>query len=153
MLAVACTSGSEAKVEVRDSATVQADTEKASSRVLEMLGLKGKATEAGAQIAPCSGYAEDERVYRAHHPWSVYGVPFADMQKAMDRLRGELPRNGWRITKDGVDGSIAKSPQIVAESSGREFAVDVRLQKASPNESNPRDFIEVTTESACFKKK
>lgn len=140
-------------MDVRDSAAVQDDTKKTSSRVLDMMALKGKVTDTGALIAPCTDNGGDERVYRATHPWSVYGVPFDDLQRAFDRLRGELPKNGWRIVKDGVDSSRAKSPQIVAESSGREFAVDVRLQKASKNESNPNDFIEVTVESACFKSK
>ncbi|MEV5975342.1 hypothetical protein [Streptomyces sp. NPDC051921] len=139
-------------MDVRDSTTVQDDVEKTSSRVLEMLALKGKVTEAGAMIAPCSDYEDEEHVYRAHHPWSVYGVPFADMQKAFDHLRDELPKNGWRIVKDGVDGSVAKSPQIVAESSEGEFAVDVRLHRANKAENAP-ELIEVTVESACFKEK
>ncbi|MFD0372962.1 hypothetical protein [Streptomyces sp. NPDC059071] len=137
---------------MRDSATVRKDVEKTSSRVLEMLAIKGKITEAGAMTARCSDYEAEENVYRARHPWSVYGVPFADMQKAFDHLRDELPKNGWRIVKDGVDASVAKSPQILAESNGREFAIDVRLQKASQGEKAP-DLIEVTVESACYKAK
>lgn len=139
-------------MEVRDSATVEADVEKTSSRILEMLALRGKVTESGAMIAPCADYDTDEKVYRARHPWSIYGVPFADMHGAMDRLRGELPKNGWEIVKDGVDGSAGKSPQIIAESKGREFALDVRLHKANKGE-NSSDLLEVTVESACFKAK
>ncbi|MEU3214734.1 hypothetical protein [Streptomyces sp. NPDC006971] len=136
----------------RESAAVEADVEQTSSRVLEMLALKGKVTESGAATARCSGYDADERVYRARHPWSVHGAPFSDMQKAMDRLRGELPRSGWRIVKDGVDGSAAKSPQIVAESKERDFSLDVRLHRAS-KVGNAPDLLEVTVESACYRAK
>ncbi|MGW7359173.1 hypothetical protein ACWGI0_21725 [Streptomyces sp. NPDC054802] len=149
-LVAACSNGEEAVVEVRASETVQADVEKTSSRILEILALKGKVTESGAMTSPCSGYETDGGVYRARHPWSVYQVPFADMQKSMDRLRGELPKDGWKIVKDGVDSSAARSPQIIAESKGREFAVDVRLHRAS-KEGNAPDLLEVTVESACYR--
>ncbi|MFJ8584941.1 hypothetical protein ACIRD2_09830 [Streptomyces sp. NPDC093595] len=139
-------------MEVRDGDTVKADVEKTSSRVLEMLALNGKVTESGAMTSRCADYDADEEVYRARHPWSVYQAPFAEMQKAMDRLRGELPKNGWKIVKDGVDGSAAKSPQIVAESEGRAFALDVRLHKAS-KVGNAPDLLEVTVESACYRAK
>ncbi len=134
----------------RDSAEVKEDVEKASSRVLEMLALKGKVTEVGAMTARCADYDANDKIYRARHPWSVYEVPFADLQKAMDRLRGELPKNGWRVVKDGVDGSVGKSSQIIAESNGRELALDVRLHKANSSENSP-DFLEVTVESACYR--
>jgi hypothetical protein len=148
-LVTACSNGNEAAVKARDSETVKADVETTSSRILEILDLKGKVTETGAMTSPCSDYDSGE-VYRARHPWSVYQVPFADMQKAMDRLRGELPKEGWKIVKDGMDGSVAKSPQIVAESNGREFAVDVRLHSAS-KVGNAPDLLEVTVESACYR--
>ncbi|MFF9316919.1 hypothetical protein ACF1BP_02465 [Streptomyces sp. NPDC014735] len=139
-------------MEKRERAAVKADVEQTSSRVLEMLALKGKVTESGATTARCSGYDADEQVYRARHPWSVYEAPFSDMQKAMDRLRSELPRSGWRIVKDGVDSSTAKSPQIVAESKGRDFSLDVRLHRAS-KVGNAPDLLEVTVESACYRGK
>ncbi|CAL9420196.1 hypothetical protein [Streptomyces sp. NPDC095602] len=137
-------------MEVRDSAAVKADAKKVSSRVLDMLALKGKVTETGAMTMRCSGFDADEKVYRARHPWSVYDVPFADMRTAFDRLRDELPKNGWKIVKDGPDASVGKSPQIVAESQSADFAVDVRLHEANRAQNAPA-LLTVTVESACFK--
>ncbi|WP_326735537.1 hypothetical protein [Streptomyces sp. NBC_01022] len=137
-------------MKTRDSDTVKADVERTSSRILEMLDLKGTVTEPGAMTLPCSGYDSAEEVYRARHPWSVYEAPFADMQKAMNRLRAELPKGGWKIVKDGPDRSQGKSPQIVAESEGREFAVDVRLHKEVKAENSP-PMLEVTVESRCYR--
>ncbi|MER6502015.1 hypothetical protein ABT218_22140 [Streptomyces sp. NPDC001455] len=54
--------------------------------------------------------------------------------------------------KDGVDGSAAKSPQIVAESKERDFSLDVRLHRAS-KVGNAPDLLEVTVESACYRAK
>jgi hypothetical protein len=150
LLATACSNENEAAVKVRESENVQADVERTSSRILEILDLKGKVTESGAMTSKCAGYDSDDEVYRARHPWSVYEVPFADMQKAMDRLRAELPKEGWEIVKDGVDGSASKSPQIVAESKGGEFAIDVRLYKAS-KVGNAPDLLKVAVESACYR--
>ncbi|WP_235617366.1 hypothetical protein [Streptomyces thermolilacinus] len=150
MLAAACSGGSEAEVEVRDSAAVKADTKKVSSRVLEMLALEGKVTETGAMTMRCSGFDADEKVYRARHPWSVYDASFADMRAAFDRLRGELPKNGWKIVKDGPDGTAGKSPQIVAESEGGDFAVDARLHEENRAQNAPA-LLTVTVESACYK--
>lgn len=135
-----------------DGDTVKAGVERTSSRILEVLNVKGKVTETGAMTSRCSDYESDEEVYRARHPWSIYKAPYVDMQKGMDRLRVEPPKDGWNIVQDGVDDSKAKSPQIVAESKGGEFAVDVRLHKASKFGRAP-DLLEVTVESACYRSK
>ncbi|MGW6098045.1 hypothetical protein ACWFRK_27640 [Streptomyces sp. NPDC055157] len=151
-LAMACSNGKEAAVKTQDGDTVKAGVERTSSRILEILDVRGKVTETGAMTSRCSDYDSDEEVYRARHPWSIYKAPFVDMQKGMDRLRVELPKEGWKIVQDGVDASKAKSPQIVAESKGGEFAVDVRLHKAS-KVGNAPDLLEVTVESACYRPK
>lgn len=139
-------------MEIRDREAVEADVEKASSRILEMLALGGNVTESGAMTARCADYDSDQHVYRARHPWSVYQVPFSDMQKAMDRLRVELPKNGWEILKDGLDSSVGKSPQIIAQSEGRTLSLDVRLHEASETGNTPQ-LLEVTVESACYRTK
>lgn len=137
-------------MEVRDGETVKAQVEQASSRILEMMDIKGKVTDTGAMIVRCAEYGSDEEVYRARHPWSVYQVPVSDMEKAMDRLRAGLSKKGWEIVKDGVDDSPAKSPQIVAESKGQEYAVDVRLLDERKYGGDP-SLIEVTVQSACYR--
>lgn len=149
-LITGCSKGNEAAVEARNSQAVSAETEKTSSRILEMLAVKGKVTESGAMTAPCTDNGSDEKTFRARHPWSVHQAPFVELQAGMERLRRELPKDGWEIVKDGTDSSTAKSPQLVAESAGREFAVDVRLRRAS-SVGNAPDLLEVTVESACYR--
>ncbi|MEV8344893.1 hypothetical protein [Streptomyces niveus] len=139
-------------MEVRESETVQDEVEKTSSRILEMMALKGKVTNTGAMVSRCSDYEPEEEVYRARQPWSVYDLPVPELEKAMDRLRSELPKAGWKIVKDGVDNSVGKSPQIVAESKGRKFAVDIRLMDERKYGDDP-SLIMVAVESACYKAK
>ncbi|MEV8423488.1 hypothetical protein [Streptomyces niveus] len=139
-------------MEVRESETVQDEVEKTSSRILEMMALKGKVTNTGAMVSRCSDYEPEEEVYRARQPWSVYDLPVPELEKAMDRLRSELPKAGWKIVKDGVDNSVGKSPQIVAESKGRKLAVDIRLMDERKYGDDP-SLIMVAVESACYKAK
>ncbi len=137
-------------METRDSDTVKAEVKRASSRILEMIDVKGTATEPGPMTMPCSDDYRSEETYYAYHPWSLYKAPFADLQKGMNRLRAGLPKNGWTITKDGRDGTQGNSPQIVAESKGRELLVDVRLHKEVKAENSPA-MLEVTVESRCYR--
>jgi hypothetical protein len=137
-------------VEVRDGEAVKTQVEQASSRILEIMALKGKVTDTGAVTVRCADGDANEEVYRARHPWSVYQVPVSDMEKAMERLREGLPEKGWKIVKDGVDDSPAKSPQIVAEADGKEYAVDVRLLDERKYGDDP-SLIEVTVQSACYR--
>ncbi|MFI0760252.1 hypothetical protein ACH4PX_23050 [Streptomyces anulatus] len=128
---------------VRSSSEMQDEVEKVSGSILEILSLKAKMTEAGAMISPCEGGA-----YRAHHPWGVYGPPAKDLEEAMDRLRIQLPENGWKIVKDGPDDSRAKSPQIVADSADGKFSVDARFHG---RQSDDPAQLEVTVQSTCFR--
>jgi hypothetical protein len=136
------------RVPVRDGDKVKARTEKMSSQILDIMALDAEVTESGALAAPCSGSSSSD-IYRAQHPWSAYGVPVAHLKEAMDRLREELPVQGWKITKDGSDGSSARTPQIVANSSDGEFSADIRLLEEPPT-SDHISLIEVTVVSACY---
>ncbi|WP_098898803.1 hypothetical protein [Streptomyces sp. st77] len=130
---------------VRTSSEVQDEVEKVSSSILEILSLKAKITEAGAMISPCK-----EGAYRAHHPWGLYGPSAKELGDAMDRLRSQLPKKGWKIVKDGPDDSQAKSPQIVADSTDGKFSVDARFHD---RRSDDPAQLEVTVQSACFRPK
>lgn len=139
-------------MDVRNGEMVQTEVEEASSRILEIMALKGKVTETGAMISRCSDYAPEEEVYRARHPWSVYDLPVPDLERAMDRLREELPKEGWKIVKDGVDDTPAKSPQILAESKGKKFAADIQMLDNRKYGDDP-SLILVAVESACYRAK
>ncbi|MFG2098169.1 hypothetical protein [Streptomyces sp. NPDC048612] len=133
---------------LRNLETVTENTSRTSSEILKIIDLNGKVTKPGPLPAPCSGYSG--KAYRTSHPWSVYDVPVPRMREAMDRLRRDLPKKGWKIVKDGPDRSPSKSPEIVANSKGDEFSVNIRLL-AERDDSPHTSLIEVTVESACFR--
>ncbi|MFC0599712.1 hypothetical protein [Streptomyces palmae] len=139
------------KLDIRSVRDMSQETQKVSSGILDILSLKkGKVTEPGPGTLPCSGYSGGEEVRRMHHPWSVYDVPVEDLYEAMDRLRSELPKNGWKIIKDEPDRSRAKTPQIVANYTRGNFSADIRLldqRKYRDKES----LIMVTVVSDCFR--
>ncbi|WP_405897183.1 hypothetical protein OG242_06195 [Streptomyces sp. NBC_00727] len=137
-------------METRDKDAAVADVEQASSRILEIIDVKGKATEPGALTMPCSDDDHQEEPYYAYHPWSLYKAPFAELEKGMNRLRDELPKDGWKITKDGMDGTIGNSPQIVAESKERRVMADIRLHKEVKSQKTPA-MLEVTVQSRCYR--
>ncbi|MGW7249583.1 hypothetical protein [Streptomyces decoyicus] len=111
------------------------------------MGLKGKVTEPRPVTMPCSVLGR-----RAQGSPPLDGVPVDDMKQGMDRLRKGFPRKGWKIVKDGFDGSPSTAPHIVANSKGEEFSVDIRLHDERKYGNDP-SLIEVTVESACFKTK
>ncbi|WP_330451976.1 MULTISPECIES: hypothetical protein [unclassified Streptomyces] len=137
-------------METRDKGAAVADVEQASSRILEIINVKGKATEPGALTMPCSDDDHQEEPYYAYHPWSLYKAPFAELEKGMNRLRTGLPKDGWKITKDGMDGTIGNSPQLVAESEERQVMVDIRLDKEVKSEKAPA-MLRVTVQSRCYR--
>ncbi|WP_211124506.1 hypothetical protein [Streptomyces yatensis] len=140
-------------VDVRDVGTMEKKTEKMSSMILDIIDLKkAKVTEPGPGALPCSKYPDDAGVQRMHHPWSVYDVPFDDLSRSFERLRTELPQHDWKIVKDGPDGSPAKTPQIVANSTRDHFSADIRLldQRRHPDKTS---LIAVTVVSDCFRDK
>lgn len=145
-----CSGAKGESVQIRDEAQVKKKVHGTSSQLLDIMGVKGKVSEPGPSTLACSDYPDDQTVHRMRHPWSVYGVPDDELRRAMDRLRDRLPRNGWKITKDGVDSSRSKSPQIIAESSADRLAVDIRLG-IEPAGGEYSSMIEVTVSSDCFR--
>ena len=138
------------KVGVREERAVKQSVERASSQILDILAVKGKVTRSGAVSTPCTAYPEGDEVHRLRHPWSVYGVPGADLEQAMDRVRAQLPAKGWKLVKDGPDKSRAKLPQIVADSADGHLSADLRLW-LEPADSKRSSMIEVTVVSDCFR--
>ena len=68
-------SGLVCEPEKRDSQQVAHEVGTLSSRVLEMLNIKGKSTEPGPAAAPCDVPHGISQTYQSiRHPWAPYGV-------------------------------------------------------------------------------
>ncbi|MFF0060362.1 hypothetical protein ACFYRC_02230 [Streptomyces sp. NPDC005279] len=138
--------------EPRDGETMKAETEKASSRILEMIGLKARLTRGRAMLIDCSGYEPEGKVQQTRHPWSISGFPFEELEKAYAGMRTALPKSGWRITSDGPNESAAKTPTLVANSPNGDFSVKLRLmdRRGDANPEATTSLIHVAVVSRCF---
>ncbi len=135
---------------IREQASVERRVSGASSEILDIIGLKGKAQPTEPFSLACSGYPSGENVIRMRHPWSFYGASESYLRAAMDRLRAELPTNGWKIVKDGSDGSQVDSPQIIANSADGHVSAELVLS-IEPAGGEYRSSIEVVVVSTCFR--
>ncbi|MET3982197.1 hypothetical protein [Streptomyces sp. PvR034] len=143
--------GNEPKVRTLDAKVVQADAERASSKILDLLAVQGKTTRARATLLECSRYDPEENVHQAHHPWSVYDLPVEELQQAMDRVRKAFPANGWTIVEDGPDSSPAKTPTLTANSDDGKLSA--RIQLLDERARGETSVLTVTVVSTCFRSK
>ncbi len=68
----------------------------------------------------------------------------------MERLKEELPKRGWKITKYGPNDSPAKNLTLKADYSKKKFSVQIELLE-EPKGSDDPSMIHVSLGSTCFK--
>ncbi|MFC9224622.1 hypothetical protein ACFT8W_28520 [Streptomyces hygroscopicus] len=108
-------SGLEYEPQVRKSRAVEEEVGTLSSRLLEMLKIKGKVTDLAPMASSCQVDDDDTEKYRSvRHPWSMYDVDNNALEKGMDNLAEQLPKRGWRVVKDGPDESRNRNREILA---------------------------------------
>ncbi|WP_438494519.1 hypothetical protein [Streptomyces asiaticus] len=123
-------------------------TREVSSRLLEMIEVKGKVTESGPRIAPCDDEPDVKDLYVTRHPWSIYGLSEEEVIQGMENLRRGLPEHGWKILRDGKSNSRAQDPEILAENKKEKFAANfTALRKTASGDT----MIKVTVVSACYR--
>ncbi|WP_143052982.1 hypothetical protein [Streptomyces sp. 2112.3] len=154
MLTVGCStvksdsSGLDYDPEKRDSQQVVREVGTLSSRVLEMLNIKGKSTEPGPAAAPCDVPNGTSRTYQiVRHPWSLYGVENDALEKGMKNLRSALPNQGWKVVKYGKDSSRNRNLEITAVHVKTHTQLEATWLKGLDGHT---PLIEVTLYSRCF---
>jgi hypothetical protein len=123
-----------------------ADTmEKVSSEIYDLLGVKGKASESLPGVMDCSG--KDTKTYfRIFHPWSFTPASASDLDEAMERLKGELPKHGWEIVEYGPNTSKNKNITLTADNDKKKVSVKVtEMAKNDP----PK--LSLNLVSGCYK--
>lgn len=121
--------------EIREIADAREEAQGVSSELFDVLALRGTVSRAGPGVA-LYGDLDPETFYRVHHPWSVTDVPVADMRRAMERLRAELPGRGWTVRRYGPDTSPNRNLELVADKDERRYVVSVRFMDRSGTEGN-----------------
>ncbi|HEY8987125.1 MAG TPA: hypothetical protein VIU15_47100 [Streptomyces sp.] len=132
---------------VRSSSTVEKEVSSLSSQVLDMFKVKGKVTEPGPYTSSCTD--DGRKGVWVRHPWSVYGIDNSKLGEGFSNLKQALPGDGWKIVKDGDDGSRNKNPEILAVHRKTNSQLEVRWLKGLDGNT---PLLDVTLYSQCFQK-
>lgn len=139
--------------QVRKTERPLAEAQDLSSRLYDLLRLKGKTTPSGPILDMC-GDLDADTYYKVRHSWSVYGRSDASLTRAWERLKTELPEHGWKITDRGTESDKAKTPFMMADSREKKFTVRVTLELV-PEDREPakgeESGIMFSLVSACFR--
>ena len=119
---------------------------KVSSDILDVLTLKGKASEPGPGVLRC-GEKDRDKHFRIWHPWSL--TLKADDRPKIDeevkRLNKELPERGWEIKSFGRDSSRNKNLTLVADHDKKKVSIQIISQ---PKDDPPMLMVRVI--SGCY---
>ncbi|MBR7672159.1 hypothetical protein [Streptomyces daliensis] len=124
------------------------ETKEVSSRILDIIDLKGKVSEPGPGVNSCEG-RDTEKFYKMIHPWSLTGAENGELRQAMTRLREKLPKEGWKIVAYGRNSSRAKSLELTADNHEKKFGVNVELWEEKES-SGKKPKLVVSVISACY---
>lgn len=142
-----CSMNSDATPIVGTSTSMDAAnaTEKVSSDIYDLIGVKGRASDSQSGVLECPG-KDREKYFRIFHPWSFYPASASDLEKAMKNLKAELPRHGWKIVEYGPNNSKAKDISLTADNDQKKVGVNiVQMLKNDP----PK--LSLTVVSGCYK--
>ncbi|GGX62029.1 hypothetical protein [Streptomyces minutiscleroticus] len=121
------------------------ETEKVSSELYDLIGVKGKASDSRSTVTECPG-RDREKYFQILHPWSFYPASPNDLDKAMEQLKENLPEHGWKIVEYGPDTSKNKNINLTADHDEKKFGVNiVQMAKNDP----PK--LSLSVVSGCYK--
>lgn len=133
----------------RDTEDVRTRTKAVSSEIFDMIGIKeARTTEPGPGISPCE--QDPEHLFRSRHPWSLYGVPEAELKRGFARLKENLTDRGWKIVAYGPNSSAAKTLELTADSGKDRYSLNAELRVSGATvEKEPLILVHVV--SGCFR--
>jgi hypothetical protein len=118
--------------------------ERVSSGIYELIGVKGKASDSRPGVMDC-GDKDTKTYFRIFHPWSFYPASSSDLDVAMERLKTELPKHGWKIVGYEPDTSKNKNLTLTADNDEQKAGVNV-VQRAK----NDPPKLSLTVVSGCY---
>ncbi|MFC9064754.1 hypothetical protein [Streptomyces harbinensis] len=131
---------------VKSVEDARAEARDISSQLFDIASVRGETSEPGPGVTTCEADPDMERLYTMHHPWSISGVSRDVLREGMERLREQLPQEGWEIIEEGEANNANRSPVILFENRDVEYAAHVMLRGKTDDDS----MLHVTVVSACF---
>ncbi|CAH9415428.1 hypothetical protein SGL43_02444 [Streptomyces globisporus] len=98
--------------------------EKVSSEILDLIGIKGKASDTGPGVSECGG-RDPEKYFQIFHPWSFTPASPGELDGVMERLKGELPKHAWKVVEYGPNTSKNKSIELTADNDKKKHSVKI----------------------------
>ncbi|MFI8829012.1 hypothetical protein [Streptomyces sp. NPDC053431] len=98
--------------------------EKVSSEIYDLIGVKGKATEPGPGVTGCSG-KDPEKYFQVFHAWTFTPASPDALDGVMERLKADLPKNGWKVVDFGRDTSKNKNVTLTADNDAKKHSVKI----------------------------
>ncbi|MFI1187662.1 hypothetical protein [Streptomyces californicus] len=142
-------SGQNEPLETRSVQDVDAETRQISSQILDVMAIKGVLSKSGPGVSVCEG-SERGKIFLVRHPWSLTGTSDAELMKAMTRLKGDLPKHGWKVVEYGQNSSRGKSLELTADHVAKKFAVKVEFWKRSSGGDTNEPMLLVNVVSSCY---
>lgn len=100
------------------------ETEKVSSQLYDLIGIKGKASDSQPGVSDCSG-KDPEKYFQIFHPWGFYPASPDQLAGVMERLKEELPKHGWKVVEYGPDTSKNKNMNLTADNDEKKHSVNI----------------------------
>ncbi|MFE3252990.1 hypothetical protein [Streptomyces sp. NPDC059209] len=110
------------------------EAERVSSELYDLIGVKGEASDTGPGVSAC-GDKDPEKYFRIFHAWTFTPASAGLLDGVMERLRTELPGQGWKVVAYGPDTSKNKNPGLTADNDGKKYSVKIAhfAKDATPN--------------------
>ncbi|MFC9287989.1 hypothetical protein [Streptomyces sp. NPDC057052] len=115
------------------------DAQEVSSELYNLIGIKGKASDTGPGVKEC-GQKDPDKYFQIFHSWSFTPASSEDLEGSMERLKGDLAKNGWEIVNYGPDNSRNKNLGLTADNDTKKFSVDISY-RAKDNPPNLNFFV------------
>lgn len=100
------------------------NTQKVSSDLYDLIGVKGKASDSSPGVQACADKDRD-KYFRIFHAWSFYAASSGELDGVMERFRTELPKHGWKVTEYGPDTSKNRNLSLTADNDAKKRSVNV----------------------------
>ncbi|MCG0067290.1 hypothetical protein L0F81_29150 [Streptomyces tricolor] len=117
---------------ISTSQDAAAEAQKVSSRLYDLIGVKGKASDGSPGVQECSGKDRDT-YFQIFHKWSFYPASANDLDAAMEHLKEGLPKQGWKIVEYGPDSSESENLTLIADNDEKKVGVHIaQMKKRNP---------------------